>query len=305
MALAPIALFVYNRLDHTERTVAALRLNELAADSDLIIFSDAAKNEAAAAGVQAVRAYLKGIAGFRSVRIVERPTNLGLAASIIGGVTEIVGQYGKIIVLEDDLETSPYFLRYMNEALDLYDRVSEVISIHAYVYPVRRPLPESFFLRGADCWGWATWRRGWDLFEADGRKLLAELQERRLSREFDLDGSYPYTQMLRGQIKGFNNSWAIRWHAAAFLRGKLTLYPGRSLVANTGFDHSGTHAGKTKSFYAPPSTQPVAVQSRPLLADAAARAAVVSFFRSPRLRLLVGFIRLKFYARMLRWRFKN
>jgi hypothetical protein len=239
--LAPICLFVYNRLDHTRRAVDSLKQNLLAQESDLIIFSDASKSELQAAKVRDVRDYISQINGFKSITIVERETNYGLAKSIIDGVTTVVNEYGRTIVLEDDLVTSPYFLTYMNEALEKYAEDDRVISIHGWVFPTDKRLPDSFFLLGADCWGWATWQRGWALFQSNGQYLLDELNRRNLTREFDCNGAYPYTKMLKGQIKGINDSWAIRWYASAFLAGKFTLYPGRSLVHNIGNDGSGTH----------------------------------------------------------------
>lgn len=242
MNLAPIALFVYNRPWHTQQTIEALKKNILAPESDLIIFSDGPKDSTESReSVFKLREYLKTISGFKSVKIVAREENYGLAKSIINGVTEVVNEYSRIIVLEDDMITSKYFLQYMNEALNLYEYEDKVISVHAYIYPVKKLLPETYFLRGADCWGWATWKRGWDLFESDGKKLLKELVDRKLIKKFDFNGSYPYTQMLHDQIAGKNNSWAIRWYASAFLKDKLTLYPGKSLINNIGFDGSGTH----------------------------------------------------------------
>src|SRR5437879_5375115 len=183
--LAPIALFAYRRLDHARRTIEALLANAEAASSDLIIFADAASTEAAEHEVAAVRRYLRGVSGFASVTIVERERNLGLANSIIAGVTEVIQENDRVIVVEDDVVTSPFFLRYMNEALEYYKDDERVASIHGYVYPIKQSLPESFFLRGADCWGWATWRRGWGLFNPDGRYLLSELHRRGLAEEFD------------------------------------------------------------------------------------------------------------------------
>ncbi len=295
MSFAPIALFVYNRPEHTRRTILALQKNELATQSDLIIFSDGAKNEEVKNKVGEVRGYLKTITGFKSVRIVERSENFGLAKSIVGGVTEIVNQYGKIIVLEDDLVTAPYFLKYMNEALDLYEKEEKVISIHGYIYPVKQELPETFFLRGADCWGWATWKRGWDLFEQNGQKLLAELKEKNLTHEFDFEGSYPYTQMLSGQIKGFNHSWAILWYASAFLKNKLTLYPGKSLVSNSGFDNSGTHTGKITHFNTKISEKSLNVGNIDIFENKEAKEAVKKYFNSWPLKMITGFTRLKYY----------
>lgn len=243
MSRAPIALFVYNRLWHARQTVEALQNNKLARESDLFIFSDAAKSLASSGAVRQVRDYIKTITGFQSVNIVERTQNLGLANSIISGVTQLCSKYGRVIVLEDDMVTSPYFLKYMNDSLERFAGDERVISIHGYVYPVKQTLPEAFFLPGADCWGWATWQRGWNLFNPDGRYLLDELKRRKLLSAFDYDDTHPFSKMLEGQIKGANDSWAVRWYASAFLADKLSLYPGRSMVQNIGNDNSGTHCG--------------------------------------------------------------
>ena len=239
--LAPIALFVYNRLTHTAKTIDALKANILADESELFIFSDGEKNEENMAKVAEVREYIKTISGFKKVTVYEKESNIGLADSIISGVTQIVKQYEKVIVVEDDLVTSKYFLQYMNEGLVYYENEEKVISIHGYIYPVKRSLPETFFIMGADCWGWATWKRGWDLFNPDGKYLLKQLREKKLTEKFNFDGVCKYTKMLEDQIAGKNNSWAIRWYASSFLADKLTLYPGQSLVINIGYDGSGTH----------------------------------------------------------------
>lgn len=277
---APIVLFVYNRPDHTKRTIEALRNNELAAESDLIVFSDGYKTKASAPQVTAVRELVASVTGFRSVNLITRERNYGLSQSIISGVTETVVARNRVIVLEDDIITSPYFLRYMNEALGLYEYDDDVISIHGYVYPVKARLPETFFLRGADCQGWATWKRGWDLFEPDGRKLLSELRQRGLEREFDFDGAHDFTRMLRNQIAGRNDSWAVRWYASAFLRGKLTLYPGVSLLRNIGFDSSGVHCSSTTAFDVEPAKRPLRPERIPIREDAYARACFTDYFSS-------------------------
>ena len=277
---APIALFAYRRLDHTRRTIEALLANAEAATSDLIIFADAASTAGVERQVAAVRRYLRGVSGFGSVTLIEREQNCGLANSIIAGVTQVLRQHDRVIVLEDDLVTSPYFLRYMNDALEYYKDDERVASIHGYVYPIKEPLPESFFLRGADCWGWATWRRGWALFNPDGRYLLSELQRRGLARQFDFHGAYRYTKMLERQIAGANDSWAVRWHASAFLHDKLTLYPGRSLVRNIGNDQSGTHAGRTSRYSVELSSRPIRVGGVPVEDSRVGRAAIEAFFRA-------------------------
>lgn len=283
MTFAPVALFVYNRPVHAQRTIEALRQNVGAENAALYVFSDAPKNAAAIESVAEVRSYIRSIEGFKSVAIIEREKNLGLANSIIDGVTRLCAEYGRVIVVEDDLVTSPYFLKYMNDGLDLYERNERVISIHGYVYPVKTALPETFFLGGADCWGWATWKRGWDLFERDGRKLLQELKARKPTRRFDFDGAYPYTRMLRDQIAGKNDSWAIRWYASAFLKDKLTLYPGRSLVFNIGNDSSGTHCATTDGYAGEISEIPIKMDAIPIEENSRVRDQIAGFHKSARL----------------------
>ncbi len=275
---APVALFAYTRLSHLRRTVEALVKNDGAANSELIVFSDGPRRDAEN-DVAAVRHYLRDVTGFRSVAIMERERNCGLANSIIQGVTQVLREHDRVIVMEDDLLTSQYFLRFMNEGLEYYKDDDRVASIHGYLYPVDRPLPETFFLRGADCWGWACWRRSWRLFDPDGRHLISELRRRGLTRAFDLDGAYAFTQMLEDQTSGANDSWAIRWHASAFLQDRLTLYPGRSLVHNTGNDLSGRHGADTRIYDVELAVTPIRVGDVPVEESRAARAAFISFMR--------------------------
>jgi hypothetical protein len=163
-------------------------------------------------------------------------------------VSQILAASNTVIVLEDDLVVSKYFLKFMNEGLMKFSDDDRVISIHGYVYPVLRALPEAFFLLGADCWGWATWQRAWEIFEQDSEKLLLELRSRKLRKLFDFNSSYRFSKMLEDQARGKIDSWAIRWNASAFLQGKLTLYPGSSLMHNIGNDGSGKHSGPMNIF---------------------------------------------------------
>lgn len=241
--LAPIVLFVYNRLDHTRLTVEALANNGLASEADLYVFADGPKNRSDVHSVEEVGRFIEQIDGFKRVAVKASAENNGLANSIVAGVSSVLSEHESVIVLEDDIVTSPYFLTYMNEALELYRNQPKVVSIHAYTPPIDSDLPETFFLRGADCWGWATWRHGWTHFRHDANLLFEELVDRNLGHAFDLDGAYPYMRMLADNAAGKNDSWAIRWHASTFLKGLLTLYPGNSLVQNIGLDGSGTHCG--------------------------------------------------------------
>jgi hypothetical protein len=261
-------------------------MNPLANESDIIIYSDSARTANHNKAVNEVRSYLSELTGFRSIKVIHRDKNFGLAESIIQGVTEVLQQSEKVIVLEDDMVVSPYFLEYMNEALEQFVDDDRVISVHGYVYPVDIELPEAFFLPGADCWGWATWRRGWALFNSDGQYLLDELVRRHLIQEFDYNGAYPFLSMLKDQIKGANDSWAIRWHASAFLAGKLTLYPGRSLVHNIGTDSSGTHCGDLDNMDAKLSETKIKLNNIAVESSPTGREAFENFFRQSQKKLL-------------------
>ncbi|MBU2640354.1 MAG: glycosyltransferase [Thiobacillus sp.] len=291
IGFAPIVLFVYARPEHTRRTLEALAANALADQSDLIVYSDASRSEREAEAVRVVRELILATSGFRSVTLVERNMNFGLARNIIEGVSEVLRQHECVIVLEDDMVTSPFFLTYMNDALKRYANDDRIISIHGYVYPVAGGLPEAFFLPGADCWGWATWRRGWACFNPDGAQLLRELKQRKLERTFDYEGSYPYTKMLEAQIAGTNDSWAIRWYASAFLLGKLTLYPGRSLVHNIGNDATGTHCDQSSEMDTLLSNRPIRLDGVAVESSTLARGEFARFFNRQSRRGITGWIR--------------
>lgn len=249
MLYAPIIVFVYNRPEHTRRTLKLLSQNYLASESDVFIFADGAKENASEDNLKKLndtRKVIREEYDFKSVTITEAEKNKGLAPSVIAGVTDIVNRFGKCIVVEDDLDTSPYFLQYMNDALEVYKDTENVACIHGYVEPHTKQLPETFFLKGADCWGWATWKRAWDKFNPNGQELLDEIHHRKCERHFNFNNTYDYVGMLEDQIAGKNSSWAIRWLASAYLNGMYCLYPNETLVLNVGFDGSGTHCGELK-----------------------------------------------------------
>lgn len=243
MLYSPILLFTYNRPIHTRQLVESLLANAESAESPLIIYSDAARDESAQLAVAEVRHFIRTISGFSSIEIIERKENLGLAHNIIDGVTTQIDRYGRVIVLEDDLIVAPYFLRFMNDALDMYKDEPRVGHIQACDFTGDTSLPDTFLIKWTGSWGWATWKRAWKHFNPDGKALLQQLEERRLTRTFDFNGTYRFTRMLRRQTEGKNNSWAIRWNASLFLADILSLNVGRSLVQNNGFDGSGTNCG--------------------------------------------------------------
>ena len=240
--LAPIVLFVYNRAKHTRQTIEALQRNELAKESVLIIFSDAAKSQQQEEPVNEVRQYIQQINGFKSVSIVERENNFGLANSIIDGVTSILNEYGRIIVLEDDLIVTPHFLAFMNRALDKYETETQVIQVSGYMFPITIEIKEdALFLPLTTSWGWATWKRAWELFDPEAKGYARVKTDLKLRKQFNLDGAYDYFSMLEAQLAGKVDSWAVRWQLSSFLNNKLTVYPKISLIVNAGFDGSGTH----------------------------------------------------------------
>lgn len=270
--------------------LAALKSNPEASLSDLIIYVDGPKGSADRHAVLDVRDLVRSVHGFGSVVWHLSEENLGLSRSIIRGVSEVLALRDRAIVIEDDIVVSQYFLSYMNQALSIYESDESVASVHGYLYPLDRPVPDTFFLKGADCWGWGTWTRAWRHFNPDGSQLLSELQARNEIREFDLGGVAPYSRLLKGQIRGENDSWAVRWHASTFLDGMLTLYPGKSLVRNIGIDGSGTHSGVGGVFESDVAADPIEVSPIAREESLIARQAFSEYFASgqrglrPRLR---------------------
>jgi len=243
---APIILFTYRRATHTKRCIESLKQSHLASESILYIFSDAAKGGADMVDVLAVRSYIKSITGFKEVIIEEATQHRGLADSVIYGVGKVLDKHGRAIVLEDDLVLSPHFLSYMNEALEMYKEVEEVININSHVLSSPMTFDDNFLISFANSWGWATWKRGWRYFEPDANKLLEKIKEEKREREFDM--GYHFTRMLKEQCNGKINSWAVRWNASLFVNRKLTLNVGKPLVANSGFGAGATHCNTPDLF---------------------------------------------------------
>lgn len=278
-SLAPVIIFAYSRPKHLELVLQSLRLNTLAPQTQLFIFCDFPKSASVKLDCDKVRHIAHSVDGFLKVNVIERQNNFGLAKSIIDGVTYILDLYGRAIILEDDLVVSPFFLKYMNEGLNTYKDEPTVAAINAYLLPLTIIPPETFFLKGADCWGWATWGRAWSAFNPNSDELLRELRSKGLEREFDLDGTYPYVKMLEDNANGLNQSWAIRWQASVFLKGMMTLYPGRSLVQNIGNDNSGVHCNATSDYEVELSDRPIEVLQIPVVESSEVLRAVTLFHK--------------------------
>lgn len=241
----PICLFVYNRPKETAEVLSSLARCHLAEEHELYIFSDAAKNEAAEAAVAEVRRLIHHAAGFRAVHVAEAERNKGLARSIIEGVSAVIAEQGRVIVLEDDLVLSADFLQYMNDALEEYADDQRIWSISGYSPSISLPADyegDIYLTPRASSWGWATWADRWSMIDWEVRGYADFSRNRQRVTQFNLGGD-DMSRLLALQQRGRINSWAIRWCYAQFLQGSYTVYPRRSKVMNRGFGANASHAG--------------------------------------------------------------
>jgi hypothetical protein len=240
--LAPIVLFTYNRPNHLSQTINSLKKNLLANESNLYIYSDGPKNNQDANLVSLVREYIKSIDGFKSINIIERDKNWGLANNIINGVTSVVNEYGKIIVLEDDLILSPYYLNFLNNALNHYKDEKKVWHISGYNLPFdSNGLADTYFMRLMICsGGWGTWADKWNYFERNPKKLLEEFSQKDIFH-FNLEGARLFWNQVKYNVNGKLNTWAIFWYATIYKNEGVCLNPSHSYSRNIGYDSLGTH----------------------------------------------------------------
>ena len=246
--VSPIALFAYNRPEKLRIAIESLANNELSGASDLYVFVDGPKSTKDTYLIQDVIKIIQGAKGFKSINLHTSEMNLGLANSVRKGIDFVLSLAPTVVVIEDDLIMAPSFLQYVNDGLSRFKNDNRVASIQGYQYPIMPPLQNAVALRGADCWGWATWKNRWQSSIFDAKILYEQIELQNLQHEFDLSGTMPYTQMLKDQIDGKIDSWAICWHASMFIKGYVSLYPAESLVINNGHDGKGTHGNKSRMF---------------------------------------------------------
>ena len=248
MSLAPIVLFTYNRIEPLKKTVECLQKCDLSLESELFIFSDAAKNASDEEAVKQVRNFISGIRGFKAIYITKSLKNKGLANSIIDGVSNIINQFGKAIVLEDDLLVSSNFLNYMNRALDFYELDQNVFSVSGFIFDIKIPddyAYDVFFTKRNCSWGWAMWKDRWNEIDWEIKDFDTFVNSHKQHRAFNRIGS-DLTQSLIRQKNGKINSWAIRCCYHQFKKNTYTVYPTMSKVTNIGF---GTDATHTKQYF--------------------------------------------------------
>lgn len=250
---APVVLFVYNRVDHTKSVIESLSANLLAKETELYVFADAEKTEKGLEKVQEVRRYINCTdwhSNFKKVTLVQAEKNKGLAKSVITGVTDVLEKYEKVIVIEDDLILSPYFLNYMNEALEYYKADQDIWSISGYSFPMKslKKYPHDIFYSYRGCsWGWATWLDRWKTVDWDVKDYNAMMNDDQWIARFNRGGA-DLANMLKLQVEGKIDSWAIRWCFAQSNQNMYTVYPKNSYLHNGGCDGSGTHSGANKDF---------------------------------------------------------
>ena len=243
--LAPIILFTYNRLNTLRTTIQFLKKNKLANYSNIYIYSDFYKSNADKHNVLKVRKYLKSIKGFNQKKIILRKKNYGLAKNIINGVGEVLRGNTKVIVLEDDIKVSKYFLDYMNQTLNLYKNKKKIWHISGWNYNVKVSNSyDAYFTRTMNCWGWATWKDRWKYFNKNPNEIIKKWSSKDVYR-FNFDGSYNFFSQIEKNKSKKINTWAIFWYATIFQNRGLCLNPKKTLVSNIGI---GNSASNTKSF---------------------------------------------------------
>jgi hypothetical protein len=240
---APIVLFAYNRPRHARQTLEALAANEGAIESDLFIYSDGPKTTDDVEAVRMVREHLRTTTGFRSVTLVEREQNTGLADSVLAGVTEVLTRFDSVVVLEDDLLTTSNFLSFVNAALSTYEQRPDVFSVTGYNYPLQIPpsyREDAYLSYRSSSWGWGTWRDRWEQVDwsvSDYGEFVEDPRAQELFRR----GGDDLPQMLDMQMSGKLDSWSIRFDYAHYKHHAFCVHPVLSKVQNIGFDGSGVH----------------------------------------------------------------
>lgn len=261
----PLALFNYNRPDHTEAALKALLECHGRDRYDFFFFSDAPRRVADVESVHKVRKVLHSYSSLFEATLIEQSTNQGLAQSIVRGVNHLCSKYGWVVVLEDDLLVEPQFLQFMAEALLAFEHSSGIMQIAGMTLaPPPQAASDAFVLPVTSTWGWGTWQRAWKLFSWEPSDWPQSLTDHSWLSVFQVGGSADYLSMLENALAGRIDSWGILWwYAVSRVRGKV-IYPTRTLVQNNGFDGTGVHCGDTPIFHLP---RPIHAQGPAWLSD--------------------------------------
>jgi glycosyltransferase involved in cell wall biosynthesis len=296
----PVAIFCYNRPEHLRRTIDALRQNEGAGESLVYFFSDGPAADKDREAVKAVRAILDDVRGFGEVRIVKNDVNQGLATSVIKGVTKVLAESPACIVMEDDLETSPWFLDFMNKGLAVYADDPAVFSVSGYCPPICVPKDysaEGFRFPRINSWGWGTWRDRWEKVDWEVKDFDRFISDKEAVKQLSHQGKDLPVMLLKQQT-GKIGSWAVRFNQACFRERKTNVYPVKSLVRNIGADGSGTHMDASGKYYTPLCQEPL--QPLPAYENAFISRAFRRFYRPSLYRQIINKIKIARYLQSIR-----
>ena len=296
----PVAVFCYNRPDHLKRAIAALQKNAGADQSEIWFFSDGPAGDGDQTAVAEVRKVIANVEGFKKVRVVKNDVNRGLAASVISGVSKVMEENDACIVLEDDLETAPFFLDFLNSGLSCYADDSEIFSVSGYCPPIAIPddyAAEAFRFSRINSWGWGTWRNRWSRVDWDVKDFEAFISNKSLVKQLTRQGKDLPVMLLKQQT-GKIGSWAVRFNQACFREGKTNIYPVRSLVRNMGADGSGTHVRSTGKYRVQLSPKPLI--PHPAFENPQIRKAFRDFYRPSYYRQMLNKIKIARHLKRLR-----
>ena len=269
-ALAPIIFFAFNRPEHTLRSLTALKSNPLASRSLLYIYCDGPRLDETAEGLDRIAQVREVVARERwAGEIVPRfrDKNVGLGEGLPLGISEVLADHDRAIIVEDDVVVTSGFLEYMNAALDLYADDERVMHVSAFTSPIEIPAdyPEStFFYNHTTCWGWGTWRRAWRHFSQDGARLMREIDASGRKRYINLDNAHEYYWALKYLDMGRSQDWNCYWHVAVSLKGGHCLHPVHSLAQNIGFDGSGAQCRDDEEFANPATVERLPIRKIPV-----------------------------------------
>lgn len=281
---APIALFAFKRPGSLEAVLEALSQNTQFEHTQIYAFCDGPKAGAASDIVQSVRATKHVLQCWQTranIEIFANDENCGLHRQIPHGISYVLERHDRVIVIEDDILVSPFFLDYMNDALNLYAEDFEVMQVSGFMFNVKSKLPETFFYNVNSCWGWGTWKRAWRYYNDDASALLKQLTKSPDFSMYEFNGGQNgcfYDQLVKNHL-GDLKSWAVKWHASMYLHGGNCLHPNKTLVKNIGFGSDGTNCVAEDTRYNVEFAQRrIAVDRVPIVKCAEAYAAVARIF---------------------------
>jgi len=241
---APIALFLFNRPEHTKKTLKALKKNIGIKQTKIYVFCDGPRKDFLKEDnrkINIIYHYIERIDWCKELIIEKKDINFGLANNIILGISKVLEKHESIIVLEDDLVSSKGFVNYMNTCLLLYKEEEKVMHISGYFPPISNKLDDTFFYNSASCWGWGTWKRAWNKLLTNPNEIKTKLEEEGLIEQFNVHPNSGFLHDLDENISGNLKTWAIKWHASVILSKGLCLHPKKTLIRNIGMDNSGVH----------------------------------------------------------------